>query len=107
MKAIILQQRIESNLFTKTGVLAAKYEKVISFLIRGGRVHPFRWTYSGYRHKLIGDDKHYTDALTAIGIDYTTGNDAPRGGANGFFIELTAKGKRQVAEWVKLNTPQK
>ena len=37
--------------------------------------------------------------LKALGIDYTTGNDAPRGGAEGNYIELTAKGKRQIKEF--------
>ena len=37
--------------------------------------------------------------LKVLGIDYTTGNDAPRSGAEGFYIELTAKGKRQVKEF--------
>ena len=30
------------------------------------------------------------------GVDYISGNDAPRGGLTGNFIELTAKGKRRA-----------
>lgn len=40
--------------------------------------------------------------MELLGIDYTTGNDAPRGGKTGDYVELTPKGKRQVAEWVKI-----
>ena len=36
-----------------------------------------------------------------LGIDYETGNDAPRGGMNGYFVKLTEKGKRQVKDFSK------
>lgn len=60
-------------------------------------LHLKRWTRSGSRYKL--DDKSHDRlyfALRYIGIDFVVGNDAPRGGAEGDFIELTTKGVRQL-----------
>ena len=37
--------------------------------------------------------------LTMIGIDFITGNDAPRGGKEGYYIMLTHKGQIQVREY--------
>lgn len=54
----------------------------------------------------MGESLHDNSAnlewgLHALGIDYETGNDAPRGGKNGYFVKLTAKGRRQVRDYNK------
>lgn len=100
MKRETIEKRIGENLMTKKGELMKKYGEPLWWLkYSGNRHHPCRWHKSGRHFNLEDKTKDFTDMLKALGIDYTTGNDAPRGGAEGFYIELTAKGKRQVKEF--------
>ena len=98
MKAKTLQERIEKNLFTKSGTLMKKYEDVIDILLHPDRkFRPCCW---GYKFRSLHDrSSNVTEGLNAIGIDFEEGNDAPRGGLNGNYIILTSNGKRQSKEW--------
>lgn len=100
MKKEILQARIKKHLYTKGGKLARKYEDVITLLNNPERImRPIYW---GYKGRTLHDNSANLEwGLHALGIDYTTGNDAPRGGKNGYFVKLTAKGRRQVREYNK------
>lgn len=101
MKANTLQNRIDSNLRTKGGVIAARYANVEKVLL-GERYHGARYSGRGrYTSKTNGDHFAVIEGLCKIGVDFVEGNDAPRGGWNGQYVELSAKGKRQVAEWAK------
>lgn len=106
MKASTLQARIEKYLTTKKGNIHPKYEKVIEFIKELCAIaHTRRWVRNG-ESMILSDRSHqYIDALTMLGVDYETGNDAPRGGATGYYIRLTKKGRNQVREFAKkLNT---
>ena len=99
MKRETIEKRIAENLMTKKGELMNKYSEPLDWLKNSGnRRHTCLWHKSGRHLNLEDKTKNYTDMLKVLGIDYTTGNDAPRGGAEGNYIELTAKGKRQVKE---------
>ncbi len=102
MKANTLADRITAKLTTKGGKIAKKYADVEKVLL-GNRVHGKNYSGLG-RFCSITNGTYFAtiEGLEAIGVDYQTGNDAPRGGAIGDYIELTAKGKRQVAEWAKM-----
>ncbi len=98
MKKETLQARIEKHLYTKSGKLASKYEEVVELLNHPDRImRPVWWRRRG--SSLRDNHENLEHGLTVIGIDYTTGNDAPRGGKDGYFVRLTAKGKRQVREF--------
>ena len=98
MKAETLQQRIERNLYTKKGQLAKIYRETIELLQHPDRVlHPVQWGNKG--RSLSDHSANIERGLDLIDIDYCTGNDAPRGGRNGYYIRLTPKGKRQVKEY--------
>lgn len=102
MKAQTLTDRIQANLTTAKGAIAKKYADVEKVLL-GARHHGK--TYSGHgRFTSIANGTHYStiEGLRLIGVDFVTGNDAPRGGQCGDYVELTAKGRRQVAEWAKV-----
>jgi len=102
MKASTLQSRIDSNLRTKGGAIAAKYANVEKVLL-GERYHGAGYSGRGrYTSKTNGDHFTVIEGLCKIGVDFVKGNDAPRGGWNGQYVELSAKGKRQVAEWAKI-----
>lgn len=99
MKVQELKNRISENLSTKSGKIANKYYHIYEFIRKAERFHGCSWN-GGIRHMTLQDAKHRNlcEALDKIGVDYVVGNDAPRGGATGTYVELTAKGKRQTAE---------
>lgn len=102
MKASTLQNRIDSNLRTKGGAIAARYANVEKVLL-GERYHGAGYSGRGrYTSKTNGDHFAVIEGLRKIGVDFVEGNDAPRGGWSGQYVELSAKGKRQVAEWAKI-----
>jgi hypothetical protein len=69
----------------------------------GERYHGAGYSGSGrYTSKTNGDHFSVIEGLRKIGVDFVEGNDAPRGGWSGRYVELSAKGKRQVAEWAKI-----
>ena len=101
MKASTLQNRIDANLTTKGGAIAKKYANVEKVLL-GERYHGAGYSGRGrYTSKTNGDHFAVIEGLRKIGVDFVEGNDAPRGGWSGQYVELSAKGKRQVAEWSK------
>ncbi|MBQ2098401.1 MAG: hypothetical protein II480_09495, partial [Bacteroidales bacterium] len=101
MKANTLQNRIDANLTTKGGAIAKKYANVEKVLL-GERYHGAGYSGSGrYTSKTNGDHFAVIEGLCKIGVDFVKGNDAPRCGWSGQYVELSAKGKRQVAEWAK------
>ena len=100
MKRETIEKRIAEKLMTKKGELMKKYSEPLWWLrLSRKRAYPCRWLKNGSHFNLEDKTKNYTDMLKALGIDYTTGNDSPRGGAVGNYIELTAKGFRQVEEF--------
>ena len=101
MKANTLQNRIDANLTTKGGAIAKKYANVEKVLL-GERYHGAGYSGRGrYTSKTNGDHFAVIEGLCKIGVDFVKGNDAPRCGWSGQYVELSAKGKRQVAEWAK------
>ena len=102
MKANTLADRITAKLTTKDGEIAKKYADVEKVLM-GYRYHGRSYSGSG-RYVHTTDGKHYStiEGLRLIGVDFVTGNDAKFGGKSGDFVELSPKGKRQVAEWAKM-----
>ncbi len=100
MKKETLQARIEKHLFTKGGTLAKKYEEVVELLNNPERtMRPVYWSGHGRNISLHDSSANLEQGLSMLGIDYETGNDAPKGGKNGCFVRLTAKGKRQVKDF--------
>ena len=105
MKANTLQKRIESKLTLRDGKTIAKcYENVIDFIVYNRISHPYYYSGSGRFSKCAGVD-YISTALKLIGVNFETGNDAPRGGHLGYFVKLTKKGVEQTKEfrevWLK------
>lgn len=103
MKAETLQKRISKNLYTAKGKLKQRYNKVIYWLLTDCNkvIYPRQWG-NGWR-TLIDNSDQYLTALNLLGIDFEEGNDAPKGGAEGYFIRLTIKGKRQIKDYTLYN----
>lgn len=106
MKAITLDSRIKKHLTTKAGLVAKKYDKVMDMLMRPNtKLYLVGWSIGkGYLSiKGVSTYNATIEGLKLLGVDYEVGNDAPRGGKVGDYIQLTKKGKRQV----KLYTEEK
>lgn len=100
MKKETLQSRIEKHLYTKGGTLAKKYEEVVELLNNPNRtLRPICWCGRGRHINLSDKSAIIEQGLSLLGIAYETGNDAPKGGKNGYYIRLSAKGKRQVKDF--------
>lgn len=99
MKAETLKKRINENLTTKNGSLKKRFSMIYDFIEKGGKYYGKKWRKNGGRWSL-DDSTHHNlfMALLKIEIDFIKGNDSPKGGKEGDYIELTAKGKRQTAE---------
>lgn len=100
MKATTLNSRIKKNLTTKTGSIYSKFSDVI-YLIENPTttIKPILWKRSGGWTTLKDHSNNLINGLNLIGIDFENGNDAPRGGKEGFFVRLTKKGKNQVKDY--------
>lgn len=98
MKAEILKKRINDKLTTQKGELKVRFQNIFDFIERNQRFHGCSWARNGRRMTLIDKNLALCEALKLIGVDYVTGNDAPKGGATGDYVELSAKGVRQTAE---------
>lgn len=76
-------------------------------LVRPTKVEKHRY-FKNYYHVCNKDE--VTALLKLLKIDYTLGNDAPRGGATGNYIKLSTKGMRQTKEyreWMNMDEVRK
>lgn len=102
MKAKTIIKRIDANFLTQKGELKVRYESAVNFVMSGRTVlHGKRWSSRGQSLSTNDNDRLW-ELLDLLGVDYVTGNDAPRGGVEGDYIRITKKGQKQVAEIVKL-----
>lgn len=76
------------------------YKNAVSLLTTGNRVYTCHTSGSGRFTSNI-DSTDYTiltveQAGLKKGQDFITGNDSPRGGKTGNYVELTSRGKRKM-----------
>lgn len=92
-----LKKRIE-NSYNANGTQPKNksFESALA-VISGKRVYNYYTTGSGRYTKITSSNPE--TYLKEWGIDFEVGNDAPRGGQLGNFIQLTAKGKRQTSNY--------
>jgi hypothetical protein len=95
-----LESKISERLTTKSGSIKAKYREGVDLIHNPKSIcRPCSWSRSKGYCNLRDMSYNVMDALDLLGIDYETGNDAPKGGKSGDFIKLTTKGRRQVAKY--------
>lgn len=75
--------------FTKNAISYIKQIQTLSEGKKVVRVHPKFWTGSP-RHMSLCESAwwSYIDLCKEFGLKYVTGNDAPKGGVTGDFIEI-------------------
>lgn len=99
MTTTTFNRRLEAaGLFTKKGDLNARYSSIIEHLAAGlDKFHPIRWHRNGRRHQLEDKGGNIRRVLEALRLSYVEGNDAPRGGREGDYIEITSAACRALA----------
>lgn len=87
-----------AGLLTKKGEINATYRIIFDQLAAGvDKFRPCHWRGSR-RHLTLQDDGYnIRRVFNVLRLSYTEGNDAPRGGREGDFIELTAAARRALA----------
>lgn len=95
MKKETLSKRIKS---VKISSLVAK--NILKYLagqtasvnyFRNGLIRPCKYNYNGRRVSVTDYRWQIMEALNACKIKFETGNDAPRGGAEGNYIKILTK----------------
>lgn len=92
----MIKRLTKAGMITKAGRLHLKYYspvREIGELAKGDRRHLLSW---GHKFGSLNDTLHRNTRalLDALMIGYKVGNDAPKGGVTGTYIELTASGRK-------------
>ena len=94
-----LEKRISELLTTAKGEVRKDAELTLKLLQYGGRIYPCYYSGKGRFSTKAGGTCKTEHYLTKLGIDYTLGNDSPRDGWSGNYIELSKKGEKQVSKY--------
>ena len=92
MNTATFNARLKSNKINGTA-----RKNVIAMAHGAGRVRTCRTSGSGRFTSNLDSTETTIAALKALGLTFKLGNDAPRGGLTGNWIELDAAGRRKVA----------
>lgn len=107
MKETTIRKRL-SAFFNKNGEMKMSLNNVLynlQKLSEGKKTHCLSWTYNSGKYKLIGNEieDRIRLILVSLNIDFEMGNDAPRKGADGSYIEVTKPSqKRKLKQVVSL-----
>ncbi|NLB86065.1 MAG: hypothetical protein GX793_03270 [Bacteroidales bacterium] len=94
-KIINYRKKTQEFALTKKGTLNRNIKNaVLSILInpKKRRIYPKHYTGSGRYVNLKDYSFYITELLTLQGYKFTWGNDAPRGGKNGDYIQVSKAG---------------
>ena len=92
-------------LTTKEGKLKARYSRALWDLLYypKNKIYPRKWVQDRRHSRLLDHSACYIEFFDSLKLAYTTGNDAPRGGQNGYFIILTPEALRRLPNLSALN----
>ena len=98
-----------SWLYKKDGTVSSRAktyaEQMLSEIKTTGKIHTIEKQWAPYSRHQVTTDKtsKYTDILDHLGITYSEGNDAPRGGVAGKFLEVKnlKESVKIVSEFIK------
>ena len=90
-------------LMTKSNELNKRYSFVMLYLLQGhNRFYYNRWSYGCRHFNLIDNSDRYFKVLKALKLKYILGDDAPKGGQEGNYIQLTDGSIRTAKELSKM-----
>ena len=100
--------KIAKRMVRKDGTVSSRYEdavaRVMDKILSGekkARIHYSSWTGTRGHMKLDSILYKYLDVAEALGLKYTLGNDAPRGGAEGDYIEMRFDGRNSAVRTIR------
>jgi len=86
-----LSKKATEVLYTNKGTVQSNYVNAIKgSRFEGNKIYPVSWSGSGRHINLKDYSSYITTALRLGGYKYEMGNDAPRGGKKGFFIQCSS-----------------
>ena len=91
-------KRVNATLTKKDGTLTVMHQEAFDSIIRSsGKVYPRQWVGSRKHKSLRTIESYVMDFAKAYGFKVKTGNDAPRGGQEGFYIQFTSRAVKSLA----------
>lgn len=93
------------NFITKSGTLNKHYSNALSgsrFVFKTKRIYPCYWSGSGNYINLKDYTVYVTNLLSCLGYKYSLGNDAPRGGRQGDYIQVSPKAYEALTQFCSL-----
>lgn len=91
----------------KDGKLQERYVREFNNLVelssgKAGRVYGKKWLRNGRHKTLVTSEYDRTlDLLKAFGIKYAIGNDAPKGGLEGDYIDIRFDGRNKAVQFIR------
>lgn len=84
-----------ATLYTKQGKLRGNIQKTIN-AIYGTKIYTDQWVGSGRRKSLQSIHNNVVVLLDVLKLKYKTGNDAPKGGQEGNYIEISSRALAKI-----------
>lgn len=83
IEKLVASKELSKNSLVYGWVLSLKTNEVLRPVFSQG---------SSWKHSsLVDKTQELTSVLRKLGVEYTTGNDAPRGGKTGAFVKISTK----------------
>lgn len=102
MKRETIKKRL-APVLKKDGTPTVKLENSVYYLSRlslGDKVHFLAWTRNRGHHQIFGRERmdYVTNVLDLLKVKYSVGNDAPKGGLTGVYVEVERKHTKKLME---------
>lgn len=101
----IIKRLEKGGLLKKDGTLVSRKNMLWSLerMAQGKREHPIYWSGRPSNLTLAGENHmcYIQEWCLAFNWAYKQGNDAPRGGRNGEYIELEPKSRKRASEIIR------
>ena len=86
-----LTRKAQNELYTKKGDLKKMYASQIRMHATNTKIYPVSYSGRGRHINIVDNSFYIKNAIELLGYKYSTGNDAPKGGASGNFIKISKK----------------
>lgn len=102
-----MKREIIARMVNKDGKLNGRYASDAAWVMvkivegKSYRFHCRQWSGSYSHRQLVDNEYKVTDILNALGIPYTKGNDAPRCGQEGFYVEAVFDGRNSAVRYIR------
>jgi hypothetical protein len=88
---------MKTSIFKKDGNLTLMHQNVINLILLNNKVYPCTWVGNGRHRSMRNISKYVIEVADYYGYKTTDGNDAPRKGAEGYFIKFSTQAQKSLA----------